>query len=584
MYVNPVEVRQAQIRLRRTRATWMAPKYIFVTGGVVSSLGKGVAASSIGCILESRGFKITIQKCDPYLNVDPGTMSPFQHGEVFVTDDGAETDLDLGHYERFTHVKLSRDNNWTTGRIYETILSKERRGDYLGKTVQVIPHVTDEIKRCIKRVSEGVDVVIVEIGGTVGDIESLPFLEAIRQMRLELGAENTLFVHVTLVPYIAAAGELKTKPTQHSVKELLGIGIQPDILLCRSERHISLDLKRKIALFCNVADSCVISMEDVKTIYEVPVELSKEGLDAQITRLLRLEDRPANMQPWLDMLNALHHPKGEVRIGIVGKYVQLEDAYKSLHEALLHGGLAHNHKTAIEWIESEDIDSLETAEKRLKNYDGILVPGGFGKRGIQGMVYAIQYAREHKIPFFGICLGMQCATIEYARDAAGLAKADSTEFEPQTPHRVIYKLRELLGIDEMGGTMRLGAWPCRLEPGSFAHRAYGTTEISERHRHRYEFNREYEKTLVAAGLRITGRTPDENYVEIVEAPNHPWFLGCQFHPEFKSKPLEPHPLFAAFIGAALEHRIQKARPTAAVSAPEPQPHAPALRAAPHASA
>jgi CTP synthase len=562
----------------------MAPKYIFVTGGVVSSLGKGVAASSIGCLLESRGFKITIQKCDPYLNVDPGTMSPFQHGEVFVTDDGAETDLDLGHYERFTHVRLSRDNNWTTGRIYETILAKERRGDYLGKTVQVIPHVTDEIKRCIKRVSEGVDVVIVEIGGTVGDIESLPFLEAIRQMRLELGTENTLFVHVTLVPYIAAAGELKTKPTQHSVKEMLGIGIQPDILLCRSERHISADLKRKIALFCNVAESCVISMEDVKTIYEVPVELSKEGLDAQITRLLRLEDRPANMQPWLDMLYHLHHPQGEVRIGIVGKYVQLEDAYKSLREALLHGGLAHNHKTVIEWIESEEIVSPEVAEQRLKNYDGILVPGGFGKRGIQGMIYTIQYAREHRIPFFGICLGMQCATIEYARDAAGLTQADSTEFDPQTPHRVIYKLRELLGVDEMGGTMRLGAWPCKLEPGSFASKAYGVTEISERHRHRYEFNREYEKTLLSCGLRITGRTPDENYVEIVEAPNHPWFLGCQFHPEFKSKPLEPHPLFAAFIGASLEHRIQKSRPTTNATAVEPQPHAPALRAAPHAAA
>jgi CTP synthase len=583
MYVNPAEVRQAQVCAMQARATRMAPKYIFVTGGVVSSLGKGVAASSIGCLLESRGFKITIQKCDPYLNVDPGTMSPFQHGEVFVTDDGAETDLDLGHYERFTHVKLSRDNNWTTGRIYETILSKERRGDYLGKTVQVIPHVTDEIKRCIRRVSEGVDVVIVEIGGTVGDIESLPFLEAIRQMRLELGTENTLFVHVTLVPYIAAAGELKTKPTQHSVKEMLGIGIQPDILLCRSDRQISADLKKKIALFCNVAESCVISMQDVKTIYEVPVELSKEGLDGQITRLLRLEDRPANMQPWLDMLNRLHHPKGEVRIAIVGKYVQLEDAYKSLREALLHGGLAHNHKTVIDWIESEEIDSLETAEKRLKNYDGILVPGGFGKRGIQGMVHTIQYAREHKIPFFGICLGMQCATIEYARDAAGLSRADSTEFDPQTPDRVIYKLRELLGVDEMGGTMRLGAWPCKLEPSSFAQKAYGVNEISERHRHRYEFNREYEKTLVAAGLKITGRTPDENYVEIVEAPNHPWFLGCQFHPEFKSKPLEPHPLFAAFIGAALEHKIHRSRPTANVTTVE-QPHAPALRAAPQASA
>ena len=511
-------------------------------------------------------------------------MSPFQHGEVFVTDDGAETDLDLGHYERFTHVKLSRDNNWTTGRIYETILAKERRGDYLGKTVQVIPHVTDEIKNCIQRVAGGVDVVIVEIGGTVGDIESLPFLEAIRQMRLELGAENTLFVHVTLVPYIAAAGELKTKPTQHSVKEMLGIGIQPDILLCRSERRISAELKRKIALFCNVAESCVISMEDVKTIYEVPVELSKEGLDAQITRLLRLEDGLANMQPWMEMLQRLHHPKGDVRIAIVGKYVQLEDAYKSLREALLHGGLAHNHKTVIEWIESEEIDSPAAAEKRLKGYDGILVPGGFGKRGIQGMVYTIQFAREQRIPFFGICLGMQCATIEYARNAAGLKQADSTEFDPQTPHRVIYKLRELLGVEEMGGTMRLGAWPCKLEPGSFAYKAYGTTEISERHRHRYEFNREYEKTLVAAGLRITGRTPDENYVEIVEAPDHPWFLGCQFHPEFKSKPLEPHPLFAAFVGAALDHKLQKSRPAPNITAAETQPPAPALRAAPQPSA
>ena len=590
MYVNPAEVRQAQICSERMRATRMAPKYIFVTGGVVSSLGKGVAASSIGCLLESRGFKITIQKIDPYLNVDPGTMSPFQHGEVFVTDDGAETDLDLGHYERFTHVGLTRDNNWTTGRIYETILTRERRGDYLGKTVQVIPHVTDEIKRCIRKVSEGVDIVIVEIGGTVGDIESLPFLEAIRQMRLELGPENTLFVHVTLVPFIAAAGELKTKPTQHSVKEMLGIGIQPDILLCRSDHHIPAELKKKIALFCNVAEARVISMEDVKAIYEVPVELNKEGLDLQILRSLRLEERPAEMQPWLDMLDRLHHPHGEVRIGIVGKYVQLEDAYKSLREALLHGGLAHNHKTVIDWIESEEIDSLEAAEKRLRGYDGILVPGGFGKRGIQGMIYSIQYAREYKVPYFGICLGMQCATIEYARDMANLKLADSTEFEPQTPNRVIYKLRELLGVDEMGGTMRLGAWPCRLEPGSFAHKAYGKLEISERHRHRYEFNREYEKVLTAAGLKITGRTPDENYVEIVEASNHPWFLGCQFHPEFKSKPFDPHPLFAAFIGASLEHKLQKSRPTATASATtvapaaEAKPPAAALRATPHATA
>ncbi len=556
----------------------MAPKYIFVTGGVVSSLGKGVAASSIGCLLESRGFKVTLQKCDPYLNVDPGTMSPFQHGEVFVTEDGAETDLDLGHYERFTHAKLRRDNNWTTGRIYETILTKERRGDYLGKTVQVIPHVTDEIKATIKKVSDDVDVVIVEIGGTVGDIESLPFLEAIRQMRLELGAENTLFVHVTLVPYIAAAGELKTKPTQHSVKEMLGIGIQPDILLCRSDRHIPAELKKKIALFCNVAEACVISMEDVDTIYAVPVELSREGLDAQILRHLKLEDRPSDMSPWLDLVYRIHNPAGEVRIAVVGKYVQLEDAYKSLREALLHGGLAHNHKTILEWIEAEDIDSVATAAARLHGYDGILVPGGFGKRGLQGMIYTIEYARENKVPYFGICLGMQCATVEYARDVAGLKQADTTESNPQSPHRVIYKLRELLGVDEMGGTMRLGAWPCKLEPGSFAAKAYGKLEISERHRHRYEFNRDYEKTLTNAGLRITGRTPDENYVEIIEAPEHPWFLGCQFHPEFKSKPLEPHPLFAAFIGAALEHKKSKSRPTA-----EPQ-RVQALRVAPHANA
>jgi CTP synthase len=573
----------------------MTPKYIFVTGGVVSSLGKGVAASSIGCLLESRGFKVTLQKCDPYLNVDPGTMSPFQHGEVFVTEDGAETDLDLGHYERFTHAKLGRDNNWTTGRIYETILTKERRGDYLGKTVQVIPHVTDEIKAIIKKVSADVHVVIVEIGGTVGDIESLPFLEAIRQLRLELGAENTLFVHVTLVPYIAAAGEQKTKPTQHSVKEMLGIGIQPDILLCRSDRHIPAELKRKIALFCNVAEACVISMEDVDTIYAVPAELGREGLDRQILRLLRLEERPQNFQPWLDLIQRIHHPAGEARIAIVGKYVQLEDAYKSLREALLHGGLAQNHKTVIDWIESEEIDSIETAAGHLRGYDGILVPGGFGKRGIEGMIHTIRYARENKIPFFGICLGMQCATIEYARDVAGLKQANSTEFDQQTPYRVIYKLRELLGIDEMGGTMRLGAWPCKLEPGSFAAKAYGKLEISERHRHRYEFNREHEKTLVAAGLKITGQTPDGNYVEIVEAPDHPWFLGCQFHPEFKSKPLEPHPLFAAFIGAALEHKKARLKPTSAgvgattsagegIHLPAEKPHAPVLRAAPGAPA
>src|ERR1700739_3570126 len=397
-------------------------KYVFVTGGVVSSLGKGIAAASLAAILESAGLEVTRLKLDPYINVDPGTMSPFQHGEVFVTEDGAETDLDLGHYERFTHAKLSRDNNWTTGRIYETILTKERRGDFLGKTVQVIPHVTDEIKATIKKVSEAVDVVIVEIGVTVGDIESLPFLEAIRQMRLELGAENTLFVHVTLVPFIAAAGELKTKPTQHSVKEMLSIGIQPDILLCRSDHHIPADLKKKIALFCNVAESCVISMEDVDTIYAVPAELSKEGLDEQILRLMKLEARPSDMKPWIELVYRMHHPAGEARIAVVGKYVQLEDAYKSLREALLHGGLAHNHKTVLEWVEAEEIDSPKTAVARLRHVDGILVPGGFGKRGIQGMVHTIRYARESKIPFFGICLGMQCATIEYARDVAELTR------------------------------------------------------------------------------------------------------------------------------------------------------------------
>ena len=537
----------------------MGPKYIFVTGGVVSSLGKGVAAASIGCLLESRGLRVTLQKCDPYLNVDPGTMSPYQHGEVYVTDDGAETDLDLGHYERFTNAKLTRDHNWTTGRIYESIISKERRGDYLGKTVQVIPHVTDEIKAAFRKVTDGVDVVIVEIGGTVGDIESLPFLEAIRQMRLELGPENTLFVHVTLVPYIATAGELKTKPTQHSVKEMLNIGIQPDLLLCRSDRPIPHEMKAKIALFCNIAERAVITALDVDTIYAVPLALADEGLDEQILRLLKLEAGPRDMTHWLGMLENLHHPRGEVRIGVVGKYVALEDAYKSLREALLHGGLAHHLHTTIEWIEAEEIDSLATAARKLARVDGVLVPGGFGKRGIQGMLYAIQYARENKVPYFGICLGMQCATIEYARNVAGLTDANSTEFDPQTPHRVIYKLRELLGVDEMGGTMRLGAWPCRIEAGSTAQHAYGTLDISERHRHRYEFNCDYQERLLAAGFRITGRTPDGTYVEIVEAPDHPWFLGCQFHPEFKSKPLAPHPLFAAFVGAAQKHSHSSGR-------------------------
>jgi CTP synthase len=535
----------------------MGQKYIFVTGGVVSSLGKGVAAASIGCLLESRGLRVTLQKFDPYLNVDPGTMSPYQHGEVYVTDDGAETDLDLGHYERFTSAKLTRDHNWTTGRIYESIISKERRGDYLGKTVQVIPHVADEIKAAFRKVAAGADVSIVEIGGTVGDIESLPFLEAIRQMRLELGPENSVFVHVTLVPFIPTAGELKTKPTQHSVKELLSIGIQPDLLLCRSDRHLPQDLKKKIALFCNMPESHVISMQDMDTIYGVPVLLAEEGLDVEILRLLHVDARSSDMSRWHELLQRIRHPEGEVRIAVVGKYVQLEDAYKSLRDALMHGGLAYTQCTVIEWVEAEEIDSPQTAAARLANADGILVPGGFGKRGIQGMVHAIEYARNNKVPCFGICLGMQCATIEYARDVSGLAGADSTEFDPQTPHRVIYKLRELLGVDEMGGTMRLGAYPCRIEQDSTAFRAYHETEISERHRHRYEFNCEYEKTLTNAGFRITGRSPDGKYVEIVEAPDHPWFLGCQFHPEFKSKPLAPHPLFVAFVGAACAHRDRR---------------------------
>ena len=544
----------------------MGPKYIFVTGGVVSSLGKGVAAASIGCLLESRGLRVTLQKCDPYLNVDPGTMSPYQHGEVYVTDDGAETDLDLGHYERFTHAKLTRENNWTTGRIYESILTKERRGDYLGKTVQVIPHVTDEIKAAFRKIAVDTDVVIIEIGGTVGDIESLPFLEAVRQMRLELGPETFVHVHVTLVPFIPTAGELKTKPTQHSVKELLSIGIQPDLLLCRSDRPVPQELKKKIALFCNVPEARVISMPDMDTIYAVPVALADEGLDDQILQQLHLKARERDLSAWFELLDRIRKPQGEVHIAVVGKYVQLEDAYKSLREALIHGGLAHKDRAIIEWVEAEEIDSREAATLRLQHADGVLIPGGFGKRGIQGMIYAIEYARTHKVPFFGICLGMQCATIEYARDVSGLAGADSTEFDPQTPHRVIYKLRELLGVDEMGGTMRLGAWPCKIEKDSTAYRAYGTAEISERHRHRYEFNCEYEETLTGAGFRITGRSPDGKYVEIVEAPDHPWFLACQFHPEFKSTPLVPHPLFYAFMGAAHVHQKRGAGMTSGNSA------------------
>ena len=536
----------------------MSAKYIFVTGGVVSSLGKGLAAASIGCLLESRGLKVNLMKFDPYLNVDPGTMSPFQHGEVFVTDDGAETDLDLGHYERFTHAKLSRDNNWTTGRVYEQIIAKERRGDYLGKTVQVIPHVTNEIKAAMKKVAQDVDVAIVEIGGTVGDIESLPFIEAIRQMRQELGREHTLFMHVTLVPFIAAAQELKTKPTQHSVKELLSIGIQPDILLCRTDRFLSKEIKSKIALFCNVEEEAVITAKDVATIYEVPVVFSREGVDTLVLRYLHLNAKERDLKDWEEIVHRVYNPKAEVTIGIVGKYVEYEDSYKSLKEALVHGALAHNLKLNLNWVEAEGLETGDrTYEEQLADYDGLLVPGGFGKRGIEGMLIAIRYAREKKVPFFGICLGMQVACIEFARDVCGLADANSSEFDPATPHRVIYKLRELRGVEELGGTMRLGAWPCKIEPGTLAYRIYGKLEISERHRHRYEFNREYEGTLTAGGLRISGSTPDGTYVEMIELPDHPHFIGCQFHPEFKSKPLEPHPLFKTFVGAAYEHGLKR---------------------------
>jgi CTP synthase len=536
----------------------MNTKYIFVTGGVVSSLGKGLAASSIGALLEARGLKVTLQKLDPYINVDPGTMSPFQHGEVYVTDDGAETDLDLGHYERFVSKRLTRANNWTTGRIYQSVIDKERRGDYLGKTIQVIPHITDEIKSAIRAVSAGVDVVIVEIGGTVGDIESLPFLEAIRQMANDVGRENAIFVHLTLVPYIAAAGEMKTKPTQHSVKELLGLGIQPDILLCRSERPLTRDIKSKIALFCNVSEEAVITAQDVPTIYEVPLVFSAQGLDDRIVKMLHIESRERDLSKWERLVDTIKNPSGSVTIGMVGKYIELSDSYKSLNEALHHGGVANSLKVNIRFIESESLMTDEDWRERLADLDAILVPGGFGKRGIAGMVRAIQYARQEGTPFFGICLGMQCAAIEYARHMCGLEGADSTEFDADTPHPVIFKLRDLVGVEEMGGTMRLGAWTCHLESGSLASEIYGSTEISERHRHRYEFNPAFVGRLVDAGLVVSGRSLDGKFVEMLELPRsvHPWFLGTQAHPELKSRPLDPHPLFVSFIQAAHVHRVR----------------------------
>jgi CTP synthase len=531
-------------------------KYIFITGGVVSSLGKGIAAASIGRLLESRGLRVTLQKFDPYINVDPGTMSPFQHGEVYVTDDGAETDLDLGHYERFTSARMTQANNWTTGRIYLSVIEKERRGDFLGKTVQVIPHITDEIKDATRRISAGVDVVIVEIGGTVGDIESQPFLEAIRQLGNEVGRSNAIFIHLTLIPFIPTAGELKTKPTQHSVKELRAIGIQPDVLLCRTNKSLSPDLKAKIGLFCNVSEEAVVAARDVDSIYQVPLEFAKQGLDDLIVRMLGLQAGESDLRDWMRLVETIKHASDNVTIGIVGKYVQLEDSYKSLREALTHGGIGNGLKVNIRWVESEHLVTDEHWEERLRDFDAILVPGGFGKRGIAGMLKAISYSRRTKTPFFGICLGMQCACIEYARNVCGLEEADSTEFDPDTPHRILYKLRDLLGVDQMGGTMRLGAYTCQLMPGSLAARVYGRHEISERHRHRYEFNPTYEDILGGHGLVFSGKSPDGRFVEIVELRDHPWFLGCQFHPEYRSKPLEPHPLFVSFIAAAHKHRLR----------------------------
>jgi CTP synthase len=538
------------------------PKYIFVTGGVVSSLGKGLAASSIGSLLEARGLRVTLIKLDPYINVDPGTMSPFQHGEVFVTDDGAETDLDLGHYERFTHAHLSQANNWTTGRIYLSVIEKERRGDYLGKTIQVIPHVTNEIKEAIRAVTSNgeADVVIVEIGGTVGDIESLPFLEAIRQMGNEEGRENALFIHATLVPYIAAAGELKTKPTQHSVRELREIGIAPDVLLCRSDRPLSHDLRSKIALFCNVKESAVISAQDVDTIYNVPLTFHDQGLDELIVSSLHLNEvaAPVDLTAWRKLVDTIREPSaGETAIAIVGKYVELEDSYKSLREALTHGGIANNLRVNVRWIESEELMD-DTYESRLRDFDAILVPGGFGKRGVEGMIRAISYARRTRTPYFGICLGMQTACIEFARHACDLKDADSTEFNVETPFPIIFKLRDLVDVEQLGGTMRLGAWPCMLSEGSLARAVYdGAVEISERHRHRYEFNPAYRQKLEKGGLVFSGVSPDQKFIEIVELSRdeHPWFLACQFHPEFKSKPLAPHPLFASFVHAAFQNRL-----------------------------
>jgi CTP synthase len=528
-------------------------KYILVTGGVVSSLGKGLAAASIGCLLEGHGYRVALQKFDPYINVDPGTMSPYQHGEVYVTDDGAETDLDLGHYERFTSMVTTRNHNWTTGKIYQSVIQKERRGDYLGRTVQVIPHITNEIKDSIRGVATGVDIVLVEIGGTVGDIESLPFLEAIRQLRQDVGRDNSLYIHLTLVPFIGTAGELKTKPTQHSVRDLRAIGIQPDILLCRTDRFLDQDIKRKIALFCDVEEEAVITAKDVSSIYEVPLVLAGEGLDRIILDRLKLPQTERRMEAWQDLVDRIRNPRDDVTIHVVGKYVGYEDSYKSLNEALYHGGFKHRVRVNIKWIEAEALEQPD-GERLLDGADGILVPGGFGDRGTRGMMRAAEIARLRRIPYFGICYGFQWAAVEYARHVCGLSEADSTECAPETPQKIIYKLRDLLGVDDLGGTMRLGSYACQLKPGSRAHRLYGEPIIHERHRHRYEFNCLYERTLTEKGLEIVGRSLDGKFVEIIELPEHPWYVAVQFHPEFKSKPLRPHPLFAGFVEAAYQHK------------------------------
>jgi CTP synthase len=534
-------------------------KFVFVTGGVVSSIGKGLAAASIGALMEARGLRVTHIKLDPYINVDPGTMSPYQHGEVYVTDDGSETDLDLGHYERFTSARLTRANNFTTGRIYDAVISKERRGEYLGATVQVIPHITDEIKARVREVAAGVDVAIVEIGGTVGDIESLPFLEAVRQLRIELGTQNTVSVHVTLVPWIGAAGELKTKPTQHSVKELLGLGIQPEILICRVDRELPIDQKRKIGHFTNVAMDAVIAATDVTCIYELPIRLHKEGLDQQLVERLNIWSRQPDLSQWKRVVERMLEPsKGSISIALVGKYVHLRDAYKSLHEAIVHGGLANDLQVNVHYVDSEELQREPDMQKMLGGYDAILVPGGFGERGLEGKIKAIRYAREQGVPFFGICLGMQMAVVEFARHCCHLDNADSVEADPQTPCPVIHLMPGQRGIQDKGATMRLGAYPCQLAEGSLAARVYGAASISERHRHRFEVNNEYRADLEKAGMRLSGLSPDQLLVEMVELPNHPYFIGCQFHPEFKSKPHQPHPLFTNFIRAA--HDYARIRP------------------------